>query len=76
MSGMCTSDSTMSKSRRRSRSAVSASAPRVNVVTGVWLKGGGVLIRGRSALIGVSGAHWYESGFVVVIVDAFFKPKK
>ena len=41
MSGMCTSDSTMSKSRRRSRSAVSASAPRVNVVTGVWLKGGG-----------------------------------
>ena len=33
MSGMCTSESTMSKSWRRSRSALSAAAPRVKVVT-------------------------------------------
>ena len=33
MSGMCTSESTMSKSRRRSRSALCAAAPRVKVVT-------------------------------------------
>ena len=35
MSGMCTSDKTMSKSWRRSRRVFSASAPRVKVVTGV-----------------------------------------
>ena len=41
---MCTSLRTMSKSSRRSRSVLSASAPRVNVVTGV--RGGG---EGRAA---------------------------
>ena len=57
MSGMWTSLRTMSKSSRRSRSVLSASAPRMNVVTGVRRGKGLFVVRDNPEKRAIRGAR-------------------